>query len=173
MRSASRAWTKRHGAATARLSAGQQHELQRDLDVPMLEGRNFEFVQNGCFGGCRCGWRHSEKLPFVIAMALPLSTNDTKVFAVDESVMEANASGYHGNKVPDELDWTEKQRQKREVIPVGTRRSRVRYTSSHMAVREWLLQSSLKCLLSDQHFPDLVLVEELLELAVWNDVDLR
>src|ERR1700724_2146587 len=35
-------------------------------------------------------------------------------FAVDASVMEANASGYHG-KAPDELDWTEKQRQKRAV----------------------------------------------------------
>src|SRR4051812_1985159 len=35
-------------------------------------------------------------------------------FAVDASVMEANASRYHG-KAPDELDWTEKQRQKRSV----------------------------------------------------------
>src|SRR4030088_3691859 len=35
-------------------------------------------------------------------------------FAVDASVMEANASRYHG-KAPDELDWTEKQRQKRAV----------------------------------------------------------
>jgi transposase len=35
-------------------------------------------------------------------------------FAVDASVMEANASRYHG-KAPHELDWTEKQRQKRAV----------------------------------------------------------
>src|SRR5882757_560758 len=35
-------------------------------------------------------------------------------FAVDASVMEANASRYHG-KTPDEIDWTEKQRQKRAV----------------------------------------------------------
>src|SRR5215472_1557056 len=35
-------------------------------------------------------------------------------FAVDASVMEANASRYHG-KAPDELDWTEVQRQKRAV----------------------------------------------------------
>ena len=28
-------------------------------------------------------------------------------FAVDASVMEANASRYHG-KAPDEIDWTEK-----------------------------------------------------------------
>src|SRR6516225_7147185 len=35
-------------------------------------------------------------------------------FAVDASVMEANASRYHG-KVPNELDWTDAQRQKRAV----------------------------------------------------------
>src|SRR5438552_10427917 len=35
-------------------------------------------------------------------------------FAVDASVLEANASRYHG-KAPDELDWTEKQRQTRAV----------------------------------------------------------
>jgi len=33
---------------------------------------------------------------------------------VDASVIEANASRYHG-KAPDELDWTGKQRQKRAV----------------------------------------------------------
>lgn len=35
-------------------------------------------------------------------------------FAVDASVIEANASRYHG-KGPDEIEWTEKQRQKRAV----------------------------------------------------------
>src|SRR5215468_2040318 len=35
-------------------------------------------------------------------------------FAVDASVMEANASRYRG-KAPAEIDWTEKQRQKRAV----------------------------------------------------------
>src|SRR6516225_8696328 len=35
-------------------------------------------------------------------------------FAVDASVMEANASRYHG-KAPDELEWTDTQRQKRAV----------------------------------------------------------
>jgi hypothetical protein len=35
-------------------------------------------------------------------------------FTVDASVMEANASRYHG-KAPHELDWTEKQRQRRAV----------------------------------------------------------
>src|SRR5215510_10696293 len=35
-------------------------------------------------------------------------------FAADATVMEANASRYHG-KAPDELDWTSAQRQKRAV----------------------------------------------------------
>jgi transposase len=35
-------------------------------------------------------------------------------FAVDASVMEANASRYHG-KAPDEIDWSDAQRQKRAV----------------------------------------------------------
>jgi len=35
-------------------------------------------------------------------------------FAADATVMEANASRYHG-KAPDELDWTNAQRQKRAV----------------------------------------------------------
>jgi transposase len=35
-------------------------------------------------------------------------------FAVDATVMEANASRYHG-KAPGELDWTDEQRQKRAV----------------------------------------------------------
>jgi transposase len=35
-------------------------------------------------------------------------------FAVDASVLEANASRYHG-KAPNELDWTDKQRQTRAV----------------------------------------------------------
>ena len=35
-------------------------------------------------------------------------------FAVDASVLEANASRYHG-KAPEELDWSEKQRQTRAV----------------------------------------------------------
>src|SRR5580692_7867318 len=37
-----------------------------------------------------------------------------EAFAVDASVLEANASRYHG-KAPGELDWTEKQQRKRAV----------------------------------------------------------
>jgi hypothetical protein len=35
-------------------------------------------------------------------------------FAVDATVIEANPSRYHG-KAPDELDWTDAQRQRRAV----------------------------------------------------------
>lgn len=35
-------------------------------------------------------------------------------FAVDASVMEANASRYHG-KAPHELEWTDEQKQRRAV----------------------------------------------------------
>jgi transposase len=46
------------------------------------------------------------------AMAMGLVKGEG--FAVDASVMEANASRYHG-KAPDEIDWTDKQRQARAV----------------------------------------------------------
>jgi transposase len=46
------------------------------------------------------------------AMAMGLVKGEG--FAVDASVLEANASRYHG-KAPDEIDWTDKQRQTRAV----------------------------------------------------------
>ena len=46
------------------------------------------------------------------AMAMGLVKGEG--FAVDASVLEANASRYHG-KAPDEVDWTDKQRQSRAV----------------------------------------------------------
>ena len=46
------------------------------------------------------------------AMAMGLVKGEG--FAVDASALEANASRYHG-KAPDELDWTDKQRQTRAV----------------------------------------------------------
>src|SRR5512132_2533306 len=46
------------------------------------------------------------------AMAMGLIKGEG--FAVDASVLEANASRYHG-KAPEELDWSEKQRQTRAV----------------------------------------------------------
>ena len=46
------------------------------------------------------------------AMAMGLVKGEG--FAVDASVLEANASRYHG-KAPDELDWSDKQRQTRAV----------------------------------------------------------
>ena len=56
--------------------------------------------------------RHIFERVVMAAMAMGLVKGEG--FAVDASVMEANASRYHG-KAPNELDWTEKQRQKRAV----------------------------------------------------------
>src|SRR5712671_1621303 len=56
--------------------------------------------------------RHIFEHVVMAAMVMDLVRGEG--FAVDASVMEANASRYHG-KAPDELDWTEKQRQKRAV----------------------------------------------------------
>ena len=50
----------------------------------------------------------------VVAACMEANLVKGEGFAVDASVMEANASRYHG-KAPEELDWTEKQRQKRAV----------------------------------------------------------
>ena len=50
----------------------------------------------------------------VVAACMAAGLVKGEGFAVDASVMEANASRYRG-KAPDELDWTEKQRQKRAV----------------------------------------------------------
>jgi transposase len=56
--------------------------------------------------------RHIFERVVVTAMVMGLVKGEG--FAVDASVIEANASRYHG-KAPNELDWTEKQRQKRAV----------------------------------------------------------
>src|SRR5689334_2779229 len=50
----------------------------------------------------------------VVAVCMAAGLVKGEGFAVDASVMEANASRYHG-KAPGEIDWTEKQRQKRAV----------------------------------------------------------
>ena len=50
----------------------------------------------------------------VVATCMAAGLVKGEGFAVDASVMEANASRYHG-KAPGELDWTDTQRQKRAV----------------------------------------------------------
>jgi transposase len=50
----------------------------------------------------------------VVIAAMEMGLVKGEGFAEDASVMEANASRYHG-KAPDELDWTEKQQRKRAV----------------------------------------------------------
>src|SRR6201984_3207362 len=50
----------------------------------------------------------------VVAACMAAGLVKGEGFAVDASVIEANASRYHG-KAPNELDWTDAQRQKRAV----------------------------------------------------------
>jgi transposase len=50
----------------------------------------------------------------VVAACMAAGLVKGEGFAVDASVIEANASRYHG-KAPDELDWTDEQRQKHAV----------------------------------------------------------
>jgi transposase len=50
----------------------------------------------------------------VVFTAMVMGLVKGEGFAADASVLEANASRYHG-KAPNELDWTEKQRQTRAV----------------------------------------------------------
>ena len=50
----------------------------------------------------------------VVAACMAAGLVKGEVFAVDASVMEANASRYHG-KAPDEIVWTEPERQTRAV----------------------------------------------------------
>src|SRR6201993_4703341 len=50
----------------------------------------------------------------VVAVCMAAGLVKGEGFAVDASVMEANASRYHG-KAPDEIDWSDAQRQKRAV----------------------------------------------------------
>ena len=50
----------------------------------------------------------------VVATSMAAGLVKGEGFAVDASVMEANASRYYG-KAPDELDWSDAQRQKRAV----------------------------------------------------------
>ena len=50
----------------------------------------------------------------VVAACMAAGLVKGEGFAVDASVIEANASRYHG-KAPDQLDWTDAQRQKRAV----------------------------------------------------------
>src|ERR1700757_3607041 len=50
----------------------------------------------------------------VVAACMAAGLGKGQGFAVDASVMEEKPSRYHG-KAPEEIDWTEKQRQKRAV----------------------------------------------------------
>lgn len=78
-----------------------------------------EIPHHSTFSANRLGrFRESDVLRHIFervvwsAMAMGLVKGEG--FAVDASVLEANASRYHGVP-PEELDWTDKQRQKRAV----------------------------------------------------------
>jgi transposase len=67
-------------------------------------------------------------------------------FAVDASVMEANASRYHG-KAPDEIVWAEPERQTRAVKEyLAGLEGRGRTQSRPQAAQGDLTQRSLRCL---------------------------
>ena len=78
-----------------------------------------EIPHHSTFSANRLGrFRDSDVLRHIFervvwaAMAMGLVKGEG--FAVDASVLEANASRYHG-KAPEELDWSEQQRQRRAV----------------------------------------------------------
>jgi transposase len=82
-----------------------------DLDDKVRHHSTFSVNRLGRF-------RESEILRHVfervVAACMVVGLVKGEGFAVDASVMEANASRYHG-KAPNELDWTDAQRQKRAV----------------------------------------------------------
>src|SRR5436305_4934803 len=82
-----------------------------DLDDKVPDHSTFSVNRHGRF-------RDSNILRHVFEAVVRACMNAGLVkgegFAVDASVIEANASRYHG-KAPDELDWTDAQRQKRAV----------------------------------------------------------
>jgi transposase len=78
-----------------------------------------EIPHHSTFSANRLGrFRESDVLRHVfervVWAAMTMGLVKGEGFAVDASVLEANASRYHG-KAPEELDWSEKQRQTRAV----------------------------------------------------------
>jgi transposase len=78
-----------------------------------------EIPHHSTFSANRLGrFRESDLLRHIferiVWSAMTMGLVKGEGFAVDASVLEANASRYHG-KAPEELDWTEKQRQTRAV----------------------------------------------------------
>jgi transposase len=93
------------------LHLGYRWFCKLDLDDQVPHHSTFSVNRLGRF-------RESEILRHiferVVAACMAAGLVKGEGFAVDASVMEANASRYHG-KAPDELDWTDAQRQKRAV----------------------------------------------------------
>jgi len=93
------------------LHLGYRWFCKLDLDDKVPHHSTFSVNRLGRF-------RESEILRHlferVVAACMAAGLVKGEGFAVDASVIEANASRYHG-KAPDELDWTDAQRQKRAV----------------------------------------------------------
>jgi hypothetical protein len=84
-----------------------------------------EVPHHSTFSANRLGrFRESDVLRHVfervVWAAMSMGLVKGEGFAVDASVLEANASRYHG-KAPGELDWSEKQRQTRAVTELPCR----------------------------------------------------
>ena len=82
-----------------------------DLDDPVPDRTTFSVNRHGRF-------RDSDILrqvfEAVVQACMAVGLVKGEGFAVDASVMEANASRYHG-KAPDEIEWAEPERQSRAV----------------------------------------------------------
>jgi transposase len=85
--------------------------VRLDLDYKVPDHSTFSVNRHG-----RC--RDNDILRLVFEAVVRACMNAGLVkgegFAVDASVLEANASRYHG-KAPDEIEWAEPERQSRAV----------------------------------------------------------
>jgi hypothetical protein len=82
-----------------------------DLDDKVPHHSTFSVNRLGCFRDSDI-LRHIFERVVAACMAAGLVKGEG--FAVDATVIEANASRYHG-KAPDELDWSDAQRQQRAI----------------------------------------------------------
>jgi hypothetical protein len=105
--------------AWPRAARAKEPDAVQRIGVLMAYPEDDSEAQNSTFSVNQLGrFRDSEVLRHVfervVATCMAAGLVKGEGFAVDASVMEANASRYHG-KAPDELDWTDAQRQKRAV----------------------------------------------------------
>ena len=83
-----------------------------DLDDPVPDHSTFSVNRHGRF---RDSDIFRQLLEAVVRACMNAGLVRGEGFAVDASVMEADASRYHG-KAPDEIDWSAPERQTRAVV---------------------------------------------------------